>query len=329
MLEKAGMPDGSQVCVDPRAELIHELVTSAATPLRKLMEGWNRRSAPYRLVKNAGGLIDGILDLRRIQRMLSSDDPVERARWEAETAGAVADTVFAEPSSPLRLAVGQAPAETVEGIPVHDSTGCVAIVAGGETYVSWSRVAAAMQQNQFDAVTQLPTRTAFKRRLREEVNRSARAGRPLAVVIIDIDHFKQINDKFGHAAGDTALLMTADSLRAGFRSYDFVARYAGDEFVVLCNDCKPSHIGLPIVRLQRALAARLSATTIPGLRFTLSVGVATLTGIDPDCLPELIVEQADACLYEAKRAGRATVFAVELHRLGQPLGTTYEMARDN
>jgi diguanylate cyclase (GGDEF)-like protein len=329
MCGKAGMPEGSQLCVDPCEELIHELVTSAATPLRKLLDGWNRRSAPYRLVKNAAGLIDGILDLRRIDRMLRCDDPVERARWEAETAGAVADSVFAEPVGSPRVAYGQAPEAIVEGVPIHDSTGCVAIVAGGETYVSWSRVAAAMQQNQFDPVTQLPTRTAFKRRLREEVNRSARAGRPLAVVIIDIDYFKRINDEFGHAAGDTALLMTADSLRAGFRSYDFVARYAGDEFVVLCNDCKPSHIGLPIVRLQRALAARLSAATNPGLRITLSVGVATLAEIDPDCLPELIVEQADACLYEAKRAGRATVFAVELDRFAQPLGTAYEMARDN
>jgi diguanylate cyclase (GGDEF)-like protein len=274
------------------------------------------------LIRNDAGVIDGIVDLRDIQRLLDTDNPIERIRWEHVSVGTIADTVFAVPDQ----AQPNSNLENIcQGISICDAAGCVAIVADGETYVSWSRISAAMHKNQFDPVTQLPTRMSCSRRLREELNRSTRSGYPLAVLLIDLDHLKHINDQFGHPAGDAALLLVADSLRAGMRSYDFVARFAGDEFMVICYDCKPQDVELPIVRLQHALAARQKANPDSALRISVSIGAAVLTQVDVSCSPELIVEQADACLYQAKRAGRATAYAIELDAHGLPLAPAYEI----
>src|SRR5204863_4432269 len=109
---------------------------------------------------------------------------------------------------------------------------------------------------------------AFNRRLREEINRSARSRQSLAVLLIDLDYFKQITEQFGHAAGDAVLSLIGDSLRACVRSYDFVARFGGDEFAIICHDCQPENIGLPIMRLQRALASRLEADSDLSLSVT-------------------------------------------------------------
>jgi diguanylate cyclase (GGDEF)-like protein len=300
----------------------HQLVMSATTPLHKLLDESSPDSVPHRLIQNEAGVIDGIVDLRDIRRLLDADNPVERIRWEGVSVGTVADTVFAVPDHPRPHPNLE---KICQGVSICDAAGCVAIVADGETYVSWSRISAAMQKNQFDPVTQLPTRMSCSRRLREEINRSARSGQPLAVLLVDLDHLKLINDEFGHPAGDAALLLVADSLRAGVRSYDIVARFAGDEFMVICYDCKPQDVGIPIVRLQTALSARQKANPDSALRISLSIGAAVLTHIDARCSPELIVEQADACLYQAKRAGRATAYAIELDTYGVPLAPAYEI----
>ena len=299
----------------------HQLVMSATTPLHKLLDESSLDSVPQRLIQNDAGVIDGIVDLRDIRRLLDADNPIERNRWQHVAVGTIADTVFAVPDHSRPNSNAE---KMCQGISICDAAGCVAIVAEGETYVSWSRISAAMQKNQFDPVTQLPTRMSCSRRLREELNRSARSGYPLAVLLIDLDHLKHINDEFGHPAGDAALLLVADSLRAGMRSYDFVARFAGDEFMVICYDCKPQDVGLPIVCLQHALAARQKANT-NSARISVSIGAAVLTHIDASCSPELIVEHADACLYQAKRGGRATAYAIELDSFGLPLAPAYEI----
>jgi GGDEF domain-containing protein len=95
--------------------------------------------------------------------------------------------------------------------------------------------------------------------------------------------------------------------------------------MVICYDCKPQDVGLPIVRLQAALAARQTANTHSASRISVSIGAAVLTRIDARLSPESIVEQADACLYQAKRAGRATAYAIELDANGVPLAPAYEI----
>ncbi len=302
------------------------LVTTTTTTLRRLMEDWSPDSPPHRLVKNDTGVIDGIVDLRSVQRLLVAENPIERNRWEDVTVGAIADIVFAIPDDLPTDSEREVSAEELgHSVPIWDSAGCVAIVVDGSTYVRWSRISAAMQQHQFDPVTQLPARLSFDRRLREDINRSARSGESLAVLLIDLDHFKQINDKLGHAAGDAALLMVADSLRAGFRSYDFVARFAGDEFTVICYDCNLPDIGLPIGRLRSELAARLRGNTDPAMQIGFSIGAAVIASPRASCPPELIVKHADACLYQAKRAGRGTSFVIELDAFGRSSAPAYEI----
>nr|MDQ3328870.1 GGDEF domain-containing protein [Chloroflexota bacterium] len=159
------------------------------------------------------------------------------------------------------------------------------------------------QQATTDVLTGLPNHRALVARLDEEVERAHRHGRPLAVLFMDVDHFKQINDTHGHQAGDSALEQTARIAVQSVRTIDTVGRYGGEEFVAL----------LPETDLERAIqvAERLRSTiaahefAIPGdasMHITTSVGVAVCHGAE--CQRPEVIRAADAALYSAKRDGR-------------------------
>jgi len=318
----------------PPLELTESLAVPYSMELRELVNLLHSDLYPHRLVRNSDGLIEGIVDLRKVRRLLSSDNPVERVRWEKVTSGAIAEKVFSVstdgPSDELlNSKTVSAALQACDAIAVHDTVGCAAIVAGGDTFVSWKRVCAALEKNHIDPVTLLPPRISFNRRLREEMDRAARTRQGLAVLMIDLDHFKKINDQYGHGVGDATLRMVAASLCDGVRSYDFVARYGGDEFTVICYNCPPSDIRLPISRLQRAITELPQHPQIPAhvlCEIGLSIGVAVLEFVDEHCPPDVIVEQADACLYQAKRSGRSTSFVIELDPFGLPVAQPYEVA---
>ena len=167
-----------------------------------------------------------------------------------------------------------------------------------------------LHRSSIDALTGLYNRGAFDERLRDEVTRSRRHHHPLSVAMIDIDHFKRINDDFGHATGDQALVSFAAALRAEFRLTDLVARYGGEEFIVMMPETAPEGA---TIKLQRVVAS-LSGSTfgvakggVP-LRLTVSAGVAGVPGDLDDT--ERLLEVADARLLEAKRAGRNRVIGV-------------------
>ncbi len=293
-----------------------QLVASSTLPLPKLLDCWDPTETPYVLVRNPHGVIDGMIDLREVQRRLMAENLVERERWEHATVAALADTVMSPPpgdDSP----VNENTAFIAE--PIFDSLGCAAIIALGEMFVSWQRVCQAICQNQIDPVTLLPTRMSFNRRLAEELDRARRTQRGIAVLMVDLDYFKSINDRFGHSMGDLALRTVANCLRGGIRSYDFVARFGGDEFAVIYSDCKPGNIGLPIARLLRDLGQQKPVDQATGTRISLSIGAAMMASVDEHCSPEIVFEQADACLYHAKRNGRARAIAIELDPFGIPL----------
>ncbi len=155
-----------------------------------------------------------------------------------------------------------------------------------------------------DSLTNLPNRRAFDERLREAVGRSRRAERPMALMFLDIDHFKQINDTYGHGVGDGVLKEFAQRLQGCVRLTDTVARYAGDEFVIILEGIKTSD--------EAAMLARKIGETVRvpfmleelTLNVTSSVGVAYLE--NAEVIPADVVAKADAALYEAKRAGRNT-----------------------
>jgi diguanylate cyclase (GGDEF)-like protein len=162
------------------------------------------------------------------------------------------------------------------------------------------------KQSREDALTGVANRRHFDERLAAEIARAGRYSHPLCLLLLDLDHFKRINDSFGHAAGDAVLRVAARTMAASARSTDFVARIGGEEFAVLLpeQDFSGAHA---MAENLRALVAGLDTNEIaPNLRVTASLGLAVLRpGEDRDSL----LRRADAALYEAKNAGRNRVVA--------------------
>jgi two-component system cell cycle response regulator len=131
-------------------------------------------------------------------------------------------------------------------------------------------------------------------------------GRQLAVLMVDVDHFKSVNDRYGHASGDRALRLIADSLRVNTRVFDSVARYGGEEFVVVMPGTGPEEAAAAAERLRIAVQEiEFIAATDILTALTVSVGVAC-TQVNTDS-PEVLLQAADAALYDAKRNGRNRV----------------------
>jgi two-component system cell cycle response regulator len=128
----------------------------------------------------------------------------------------------------------------------------------------------------------------------------------LAVMMIDVDHFKAINDRYGHAVGDAALQAVAETLRRRMRAFDSISRYGGEEFVVVMPGAGAADAMAAAERLRAAIEAMRFAP-VPGAahRLTISVGVALATGGADS--PELLLRAADLAMYRAKQAGRNRV----------------------
>lgn len=166
-----------------------------------------------------------------------------------------------------------------------------------------------------DALTGLPNRRQFDQRLHSEWLRCRRSQQPLAVLMIDIDYFKQYNDHYGHQQGDQCLRAVAQALRGALgRSYDLMARYGGEEFVCLLPECtlagaqdKAQHM------LQSVRELQLPHVAAKGLHKEISVSIGVAVQVpDGAQQPSQLLAQADAHLYAAKEAGRNRVYAVPL-----------------
>ena len=156
-----------------------------------------------------------------------------------------------------------------------------------------------------DSLTGLGNHRAFQEELQRAVARAARSGRPATCALIDVDHFKAINDRFGHGHGDEVLEEVARAL-AGLRAGDAVFRVGGDEFAVVLDDIGTDDAQLVLERLQAGLRS-----------VTLSVGMAEM-GADHVEVDELL-RRADTALYAAKQAGRDAVVAFQPHMVATQL----------
>ena len=157
-----------------------------------------------------------------------------------------------------------------------------------------------------DELTGLPNRTTVLEVLSKELSRSGRSGRSLAVVMVDIDHFKAINDTYGHLAGDVVLAAIAGRMRHVVRPYDTIGRFGGEEFLLVVPECGREDAVMIAERLRCGVAERPIALEGDTLTVTLSVGVAWADGTQPRGIDELIAD-ADRALYGAKQAGRNRV----------------------
>lgn len=163
---------------------------------------------------------------------------------------------------------------------------------------------------QLDGLTGLWNRSYFDQRLSDEASRCARHGRPFSVAILDCDHFKSVNDTFGHPAGDAVLQGLAKILRHECRQSDVVCRFGGEEFVVLMPDTGPADAAAVCERIRLAIDQTVWSRH-PERKVTASFGVV---GVDGACsLPASAwLEAADRNLYTSKRTGRNKVTATQL-----------------
>jgi diguanylate cyclase (GGDEF)-like protein len=156
-----------------------------------------------------------------------------------------------------------------------------------------------------DSLTGLWNRGAILDILQNELNRSQRSGQSMAVIMADLDHFKNVNDTYGHLAGDIVLRDASLKMQGAVRSYDSIGRYGGEEFLIVAPGCELAEAGQMGERLREAVAAK--PTKLDSgicLEMTSSLGVAATKG---NLSSEELLRAADDALYEAKRCGRNAV----------------------
>jgi diguanylate cyclase (GGDEF)-like protein len=152
-----------------------------------------------------------------------------------------------------------------------------------------------------DALTGILNRGTVLDLLRRELDRAARSQSPTGVMMLDLDHFKQVNDTYGHLTGDVVLKEAAQRMSQAVRSYDLVARYGGEEFLIVLPGCNEDKIQECAERIRSAIASApviYSGSEIP---VTVSIGVALAAGGNTS---EDVLTAADVALYQAKNSGR-------------------------
>ena len=162
-------------------------------------------------------------------------------------------------------------------------------------------------QSRIDSKTGLLNAATWESEAMIELARAVRTRTPLSIALVDIDHFKAVNDRYGHLVGDKALRAVTDALRADLRAYDLAGRFGGEEFALLL----PHTREIDAINVAERLRARVASMAIPvsdhdesagHITLTISVGVAALDGPDRE-LADLLAA-ADAALYHAKETGR-------------------------
>jgi diguanylate cyclase (GGDEF)-like protein/PAS domain S-box-containing protein len=159
-----------------------------------------------------------------------------------------------------------------------------------------------------DSLTGLANRHKFLERFELELARRGRTRKGLALLMVDVDHFKRVNDTWGHLAGDTSLKAIAQLLSEGVRRVDLVARFGGEEFVVLLTDIEPASVRMVAEKLRRRIEATpiVALASEAPLRLSVSIGAVAL-GANEDGNLTVLIDRADQAVYAAKTGGRNCV----------------------
>ena len=160
-----------------------------------------------------------------------------------------------------------------------------------------------------DQLTGLANRASIRHSLTVALPAALRMSRALSVMFLDLDGFKAVNDKLGHHVGDAILQQVAGRLHASVRAGDLVARYGGDEFVVVCAETAGEEVAIVAARIHEQI--RAGFTEAEGFPISASIGIAVYTG-QTELSTDTIIGTADAAMYESKRLGRDRTTLVEL-----------------
>jgi diguanylate cyclase (GGDEF)-like protein len=162
-----------------------------------------------------------------------------------------------------------------------------------------------------DGLTGIFNRRAIEEYTEAELDLARRKERPLSVILLDIDHFKAINDQYGHSIGDHTLQQLAGILPRNLRQYDRIGRWGGDEFIVILPDTKISEANMIAERMRIATAeTKWSLENGEYYAVQISLGVACAFGSYPSLIK--LVDAADLAMYQAKQAGRNHVCSFDL-----------------
>ena len=271
------------------------LVVHREVPLKDLPA---LRSHNYVLISDDDSQIIGVVPSSEISRRLLSPNNFERTRWAAMPIGVMSKLSFSESqnSSPV-LRDGE-----IECTAILQGDVLFGLSVEGDLFFNWERLESVFSAALSDPLTGLMNRMAYERRLREEWNRSTRTATSIGVVIVDLHDFKRINVTYGHLVGDQVLLEVGRKLEKSMRSYDVVARFGGDEFVVLCLGCAPGDIDIPVTRLQESLANIDITAGSDSISVSAAIGAAVRHGGFEEADAEDLFVAADNCLYESKKA---------------------------
>lgn len=274
------------------------------TPLQEIHD-LLPESASLILVTDVGGMVLGVVTSDEIRTPCETGHRRERERWRRMPVGSLMPVRMPGVFRSINWET------TLHGIVENGPDGKSAFVVDGDVYINWRCLAPELRQAFRDRLTGLPNRAGMELRLRQDWHCCQATEQSLAVMIIDLDHFKTVNDTMGHLFGDGLLKEVARALKDSLRSYDVVTRYGGDEFVAICVGCSADEIALPVQRINSALAD-ISFETARDLTVSASLGAAICNpGIN--CHGEFdLLGVADDCLYAAKRHQRGSTFCADL-----------------
>src|SRR6266851_1540317 len=255
------------------------------------MTGWSCTEAIGRPLADVFQVIDG-------STREAAQHPIELAVHQSKTLTRSADCML------VRRDGFETPIED-SAAPIHNSAGQVtgAVIAFRDVSVARAMSLELSRLAQYDVLTNLPNRTLFNDRLSQAIALAHRQGAHLALLFVDLDRFKEVNDSFGHAMGDTLLQSVAHRLLACVRSSDTVSRHGGDEFVMLLSHVEGAEDAA--LTAERVLAALVVPLRVAGrnLQVTASIGIS----VYPDDAQEAerLINAADAAMYHAKENGRS------------------------
>ena len=266
------------------------------------MTGWSKEEAMGRLLAEVFHIVDGAT-------RETAQDPLELAMEQDRTVGLTMNCVLIRRDK-FEYAIEDSAA------PIHDRTGRMigAVIVFHDVSAARAMALQMTYSAHHDLVTDLPNRLLFNDRLSQSIALAHRQSKPIAVLFLDLDHFKSINDSRGHAVGDKLLQSVSKRLVSGLRNSDTVSRQGGDEFVILLSEI--AHSEDAAVSAEKLLLSIGAPYSIDGqeLYISGSIGISVYPEDGED--PETLIQRADTAMYHAKERGRNTFqfFQAQMNR---------------